>query len=61
MPKHNVSATRAASPDLIVIPMADAKLTRGSASKLLGMLPVGLDSAAIGMGLAVAERGALLN
>ena len=60
VPKHNVSATRAASPDLIVMPMADAKLTRGSASKLLGMLPVGLDSAAIGMGLAVAERGALL-
>ena len=61
VPKHNVQATRAASADLIVLPMADAKLTRGSASKLIGMLPTGLDSAAIGMGLAVHERGALLN
>ena len=60
VPKINAPATRAVSPDLIVMPMADAKLTRGSASKLLGMVPVGLDSAAIGMGLAVHERGALL-
>lgn len=60
VPPVNVAATRAASPDLIVIPMADAKLTRGSVSKLLGMAPTGLDSAAIGMGLAVHERGALL-
>lgn len=60
VPRANVSATRAISPDLIVIPMADAKLTRGSAAKLLGMTPTGLDSAAIGMGLAIQERGALL-
>ena len=60
VPKHNVSATRSASPDLIVIPMADAKLTRGSATKLVGMTPVGIDSVAIGMGLAIQERGALL-
>ena len=61
VPKHNVAATRSASPDLIVLPMADAKLTRGSARKLLGMSPVGLDAVAIGMGLAVHERGALLH
>ena len=60
VPKINVTATRAASPDLIVIPMADPKLTRGSAAKLLGILPNGLDSAAIGMGLVVHERGALI-
>ncbi|RNJ77398.1 MAG: NAD(P)H-hydrate dehydratase [Nitrosopumilus sp. H8] len=60
VPKINAAPTRAASPDLIVIPLADQKLTRGAASKLLGALPHGLHSAAIGMGLAVAERGALL-
>ena len=61
VPNTNVSATRAASPDLIVIPMADQKLTRGAANKLIGTLPRGLDSAAIGMGLAIQERGALLH
>ncbi|MFM7797303.1 MAG: NAD(P)H-hydrate dehydratase, partial [Candidatus Nitrosotenuis sp.] len=30
VPKINASATRAISPNLIVIPMVDAKLTRGS-------------------------------
>lgn len=60
VPPGNVVATRSASPDLIVIPMADAKLTRGSATKLLGIAPTNLDSAVIGMGLAIQERGALL-
>ncbi|RNJ75685.1 MAG: NAD(P)H-hydrate dehydratase [Nitrosopumilus sp. B06] len=60
VPKTNAAPTRAASPDLIVIPLADQKLTRGAVVKLLGVLPHGLHSAAIGMGLAVAERGALL-
>lgn len=60
VPKPNVDATRAASADLIVIPTADPKLTHGSATKLLGMIPTGLHSAAIGMGLAVHERGALV-
>ena len=60
VPKINVTATRAASPSLIVIPLADQKLTRGAASKLLGAIPKGLDSAAIGMGLAIQERGALI-
>ena len=61
VPKVNVAATRAASPALIVIPLADQKLTRGAATKLLGALPENLHSAAIGMGLAVQERGALLH
>lgn len=59
VPKINVAPTRAISPNLIVIPMADQKLTRGTAVKLVGALPLGLDSAAIGMGLAVHDRGAL--
>lgn len=61
VPKINVSSTRSASPNLIVIPLADQKLTRGAANKLLGALPKSLDSAAIGMGLAVQEKNALLH
>jgi len=59
VPKVNVHETRAASPDLIVIPLADSKLTRGSVNKLLGQVPAGIDSAAIGMGLAVQDIEAL--
>ena len=55
VPKNNVQATRAASPDLIVIPLADSKLTRGAVNKLLGQIPAGIDSAAIGMGLAIQD------
>jgi len=59
VPKINVQATRAISPNLIVIPLVDQKLTRGSVRKLLGVIPKNLDSATIGMGLAVADREAL--
>lgn len=59
IPKINAAATRAISPNLIVIPMVDSKLTRGSANKLLGQLRLGLDSATIGMGLAVADEEGL--
>lgn len=59
VPSANAAATRSASPDLIVVPMADQKLTRGVARKLLGHVPAGLHSAAIGMGIAVRDRGAL--
>lgn len=61
VPKINTSATRAISPNLIVIPMVDAKLTRGSANKLLGQVQSGLDSATIGMGLAIADEEGLKN
>lgn len=61
VPKVNVTATRAISPALIVIPMADQKLTRGTATKLLGALPRNLHSATIGMGLAIQEKNALLH
>lgn len=59
IPKINVSSTRSVSPNLIVIPLADQKLTRGTVKKLLGQLPHRLDSATIGMGLAIADRNAL--
>ena len=60
VPKINVSATRAISPNLIVIPLVDQKLTRGAVNKLVGALPRNLDSATIGMGLAIQEKNALL-
>ncbi len=59
VPKHNAASTRSLSASLIVIPMADQKLTRGTAKKLLGAVPKGVDAAAIGMGMVVAEKGAL--
>ena len=59
VPKLNVTATRAYSPNLIVVPLVDAKLTRGAARKLVGIIPNDLDSATIGMGLAIQDREAL--
>ncbi len=61
VPKINVSSTRSISPNLIVIPLVDQKLTRGAVNKLLGALPRKLDSATIGMGLAIQEKNALLH
>ena len=59
VPKINVQATRAVSPNLIVLPLVDAKLTRGAVHKLLGVIPKELDSATIGMGLAIQDLEAL--
>ncbi|MGI0069397.1 MAG: NAD(P)H-hydrate dehydratase, partial [Nitrosopumilaceae archaeon] len=59
VPKINVMATRAFSPNLIVVPLVDVKLTRGSVQKLLGIIPKNLDSATIGMGLGIQDREAL--
>ena len=61
VPKINVSSTRSVSPNLIVLPLVDQKLTKGAVNKLLGALPRSLDSATIGMGLAIQEKGALLH
>ncbi len=61
VPKVNVTPTRAISPNLIVIPLVDQKLTRGAVNKLVGTLPRNLDSATIGMGLAIQERNSLLH
>ena len=60
VPKINVAPTRAISPNLIVIPLVDQKLTRGAVNKLIGVLPRNLDSATIGMGLAIQDRNSLL-
>jgi len=59
VPKINTQSTRAISPNLIVIPLVDQKLTRGAVKKLLGAIPRNLDSATIGMGLAIAEKSSL--
>ena len=59
VPKINSQATRAASPNLIVFPLVDAKLTRGAVHKLLGIIPKDLDSATIGMGLGIQDIEAL--
>lgn len=59
VPKINVQATRAISPNLIVLPLVDSKLTRGAIHKLLGVIPKKLDSATIGMGLAIQDIEAL--
>ena len=61
VPKINVAPTRAISPNLIVIPLVDQKLTHGAVNKLVGAVPRNLDSATIGMGLAIQEKNALLN
>jgi ADP-dependent NAD(P)H-hydrate dehydratase len=50
VPKLIVSPIRALAPDLIVFPIADAKLTRGAADALLKWLPE-IDSVVIGPGL----------
>ena len=60
VPKINVSSTRSISPNLIVLPLVDQKLTRGAVHKLLGAIPKNLDSATIGMGLAIQDKNALL-
>jgi len=60
VPKINVTPTRAISPNLIVIPLVDQKLTRGAVTKLLGALPHNLHAATIGMGLAIQDKNALI-
>lgn len=59
VPKINAPATRATTPNLIVLPLVDAKLTRGAVHKLLGIIPKDLDSATIGMGLGIQDVEAL--
>ncbi len=61
VPKINVAPTRAISPNLIVIPLVDQKLTLGAVKKLVGALPRNLHSATIGMGLAIQEKNSLLH
>ena len=60
VPKINVASTRSISPNLIVIPLVDQKLTLGAVKKLVGALPRNLHSATIGMGLAIQDKNSLL-
>jgi ADP-dependent NAD(P)H-hydrate dehydratase len=50
VPRPVATPIRSLSPDLIVIPLPDSKLTRGNASRLASWLPV-VGSVAIGPGL----------
>ena len=59
VPKINAQSTRAISPNLIVLPLVDGKLTRGAVNKLIGQIPHALDSATIGMGLAIQDPESL--
>ena len=59
VPKINVQSTRATSPNLIVIPLLDSKLTKGSVNKLVKSLPKKIDAATIGMGLTIQSSEAL--
>ena len=61
VPKINVASTRSISPNLIVIPLVDQKLTLGAVKKLVCALPRNLHSATIGMGLAIQEKNSLLH
>ncbi|MFN4336683.1 MAG: NAD(P)H-hydrate dehydratase [Candidatus Nitrosocaldus sp.] len=59
VPESISLALRAYNPSLIVLPLPDARLTKGSVNRLKGMLPKRVDSAAIGMGLSIAKVEAL--
>jgi len=61
IPSVNVEATRSFSPNLIVLPLVDEKLTMGSASRLIKTLPKKIDSATIGMGMSIAKKEALMS
>ena len=59
VPKSNTLPTRALSPNAIVLPLPDDKLTVGAANRLGRALPKNPDSAAIGMGMTVSKPEAL--
>jgi ADP-dependent NAD(P)H-hydrate dehydratase len=50
VPASITTAIRALSPDFIVVPLPDSKLTRGNVSKLMAWVP-GVDAFAVGPGL----------
>src|SRR5918995_4113892 len=59
VPKSNTLPTRALSPNTIVLPLPDDKLTVGAANRLGRLLPKKPDSAAIGMGMTISKPEAL--
>ena len=60
VPRSISIAVRSFSPNLIVLPLPDDKLTVGSANRLAAMLPKHADSAAIGMGMSIARPEAIV-
>jgi ADP-dependent NAD(P)H-hydrate dehydratase len=61
VPRSNIVAVKCFSPNMIALPMPDDKLTVGSVNRLIGMIPKKPDSAAIGMGMSIANPEALLS
>lgn len=59
VPKSISIPIRAYTPNIIVLPLPDDKLTIGSVNRLISMLPRHVDAAAIGMGLSI-NKDALL-
>jgi ADP-dependent NAD(P)H-hydrate dehydratase len=60
-PRSNVIPVRCYSPDLIVLPLPDDKLTAGSVNRLMAMLPKKPHSAGVGMGMSISKPQALLS
>lgn len=58
VPASIATAVRALSPDFIVVPMPDSKLTRGNISKLMAWVPK-VDAFAVGPGLGEQRPGDL--
>ena len=61
VPKSNIIAVRAYSPDIIALPLPDDKLTSGLVNRLMAMLPKKPHAAAIGMGMSIAKPEALVS
>jgi ADP-dependent NAD(P)H-hydrate dehydratase len=59
VPRSIIVAVRSFSPNIIALPMADDKLTIGSANRLVAMIPKKPNTAAIGMGMSLARPEAL--
>src|ERR687883_1778061 len=53
VPRSIITAVRSFSPAIIALPLPDDKLTKGSANRLMAMLPKNVDSASIGMGMSL--------
>ena len=53
VPRSIITAVRSFSPAIIALPLPDDKLTKGSANRLIAMLPKNADSASIGMGMSL--------
>lgn len=57
-PEKTASSIRALSPNVIVIPLTDMKLTRGASRRIMRVLP-SVDSIVIGPGLAEGSEGGI--